>query len=92
MTSLFTRLRDRPLAHKAVALFCYGVLTFLAVYLVGNILLDNVVFFRVFEFLWFVHIVIVANQLRHGQSDFLVLALCGLIPGIINNIRNVFLV
>jgi hypothetical protein len=86
MISLFAKLRERSTLAKALLLFGYGVITFLAIYAIGNQLLGNPLFFRVFEFLWFAHILIICNQLRHGQGEFLLLAIVALSPGIINNL------
>ena len=89
MTSLFAKLRERSTVVKALLLFGYGLITFLAIYAVGNQILGNPVFFRVFEFLWFAHILIICNQIRQSQGEFLLLAVVALIPGIINNLRGV---
>lgn len=89
MSDLFTRLRARPFSHKAVGLFAYGLLTFAAIFLAGNVVFDNPIFFRVFEFLWFVHVVIVCNQLQRSQAELLGLALLALSPGIVNNLLSV---
>lgn len=90
MSRLFMRLRDRPFAMRAGYLFVYGLLTFIAIYYIGNLFFDNFVFFRVFEFIWFVHIVIIANQMQRSQRELIVLALLGLAPGIVNNLLSVF--
>jgi hypothetical protein len=86
MTNLFANMRTRSFGYKAGVLFCYGLLTFVGVYLVGTAVFDNPIIFRIFEFLWFVHIVIICNQLQRSQSELLALALIGLMPGIVNNL------
>jgi hypothetical protein len=90
MTNLFTQLRARPLAQKAAGLFGYGILTFALVYLVGVVLLDHVLLFRIFELLWFIHVLIICNQIQRSQRELLLLALIALSPGIVNNVLNVF--
>lgn len=86
MTRLFAQLRAQPTAIKALILFVYGVLTFLAIRYIGNDFLGNTVFFRVFELLWFVHMVIICNQVQQSQRELLLIALVGLSPGIVNNV------
>ena len=41
MTNMFGALRGRPFGAKAAALFGYGLLTFIGVYLVGTLVFDN---------------------------------------------------
>ncbi len=86
MTNIFGALRGRPFGAKAVTLFGYGLLTFIGVYLVGMLVFDNPIIFRIFEFLWFAHIVIICNKLQRSQSELLMLALIALSPGIVNNV------
>jgi hypothetical protein len=86
MTNIFAQLRERPFAHKALALFVYSLLTFAMIYLVGYVVLDNPLFFRVFELLWFVHIVIICNQVQRSQRELVFLAVLALSPGIVNNL------
>jgi hypothetical protein len=90
MTDLFAQLRARPFAQKAIGLFVYGLVTFALIYLVGTAVLDNPLFFRIFELLWFIHIVIICNQIQRGQRELLLLAVIALSPGIINNLLGVF--
>lgn len=86
MTRLFVQLRHRPTIVKALILFVYGLLTFLAIRYVGNDFLGNSVFFRVFELLWFAHIVIICNQVHRSQRELFLIALIALSPGIVNNL------
>lgn len=88
MAALFARLRGQSFGTKALMLFVYGLATFVGIYLVGNVVLNNPVFFRVFEFLWFIHLVIIVGRLQQSQREYLVLALIALSPGILNNIRD----
>jgi biotin transporter BioY len=89
MTAFFARLREQPTLNKALILFAYGVVTFLAIYYIGTTFLGNVIFFRVFELLWFVHVLIICTRLYNSQREFLLLALIALSPGIVNNILGV---
>jgi hypothetical protein len=91
MTELFVRLRERPFRDKLIGMLLYGVLTFAGIYAVGAILFNDLLIFRVVEFLWFVHIVIICNQIQRSQRELLLLALVALAPGIINNILVVFM-
>ena len=75
MTTLFTQLRQLPFIQKALTLFFYGLVTFGLIYLVGNVVLGNPLFFRVFELLWFVHMVIICNQVQTSQRELVLLAL-----------------
>jgi hypothetical protein len=86
MANMFGALRERPFGAKAAALFGYGLLTFIGIYLVGTLVFDNPIIFRIFEFLWFVHIVIICNKLQRSQSELLALAVIALSPGIVNNL------
>jgi hypothetical protein len=86
MATLFAQLKARPLLFKAVLILVYGAASFAFVYLIGTTLLANFLLFRIFEFLWFVHIVIIANQLSYGSSDLITLAVLGLSAGLINNL------
>jgi hypothetical protein len=89
MTTLFTRLKDQPLLTKALIIFAYGLLSFGMIWLIGAAVLDNVIAFRILEFLWFVHILVIANQISEGSSDLIALALLGLSPGLLNNLLSV---
>jgi hypothetical protein len=89
MTTLFTRLKDQPLLTKALIIFVYGLLSFGMIWLIGTVVLDNFLAFRILEFLWFVHMLIIANQVSHGSSDLITLALLGLSPGLLNNLLYV---
>ena len=86
MTTLFAQLKARPLPYKALIIFLYGVLSFSLIWLIGNQALGNPLLFRLFELLWFLHIVIIANRLAHGSTDLIVLAVLGLSPGLLNNV------
>lgn len=86
MTRLFASLRPQPTIVKALILFAYGLITFLLIHYIGNNFLGNQVFFRVFELLWFVHIVIICNQVQRSQMELLLIALAALSPGIVNNL------
>jgi hypothetical protein len=90
MTNLFGALRQRPFGYKAAALLGYGLLTFIGVALLGTVVFDNPIIFRIFEFLWFVHIVIICNQLQRSQNELIALALIALSPGIVNNVLALF--
>jgi hypothetical protein len=90
MSAFFARMRDRTTAYKAIMLFIYGLLTFLGVYYVGIVIFENAVFFRVFELLWFIHMLIICNQIQRSQSELILIALCALSPGIFNNILGLF--
>lgn len=86
MTTLFANLKARPLPFKAILVLGYGMLSFLLIWVVGEVVVDNFLLFRISELLWFVHIVIIANQLSYGSSDLITLAVLGLGPGLINNV------
>lgn len=86
MSHLFAQLRHQPMLTKSLILFVYGLLTFVAILYVGNTFLGNPVFFRVFEFLWFAHIIIICNQIQRSQRELLIIAVIALSPGIVNNL------
>ena len=88
MLALFANLKSRPLLHKAALMFVYGLLSFGLLIVVGSAL-ANPLLFRIVEFLWFVHILVVANQLSYGNSDLMTLAILGLSPGLLNNVLAV---
>jgi hypothetical protein len=90
MTHLFTQLRARPLVYKLAGLFFYGLATFGLIYLVGIVVLEHVLLFRIFELLWFVHLLIICNQLQRSQRELVLLALVALSPGLVNNLLGVF--
>jgi|GEM_PF-2121718 hypothetical protein len=90
MTNFFLQLRERPFVHKLLGLFFYGIASFSFIYLIGNVLLDNFLLFRAFELLWFIHIVIICNQIQRSQRELILLAIAGLLPGLINNIVGLF--
>jgi hypothetical protein len=90
MLGLLRRWRDRPTIYKAVGLFVYGVLTFLAISLAASRLFDNPLVFRIFELFWFFHIVYICYQLQRGQGELVLLALAGLSPGLLNNLIRLF--
>lgn len=90
MTGLFLRLREQSTAQKSIGLFVYGLTTFIAIYLLGNNFFNDFVIFRIFEFLWFVHIVIICNKIQQSQRELLLIALIALSPGIVNNILELF--
>jgi hypothetical protein len=84
------RLRDRPTLVKGVLMLIYGVATFIAIYLIGLRLFDNVLFFRIFEILWFIHIVFICSKIQRSQNELILLAALALSPGIINNLLVLF--
>lgn len=86
MVSFFANLKTRSLYTKALLIFVYGLLSFVAIWLIGNVAMTNLLAFRALEFFWFVHILIIANQISHGSGDLLAFALLGLMPGLINNV------
>ncbi|GAB4198255.1 MAG: hypothetical protein OHK0022_17330 [Roseiflexaceae bacterium] len=86
MAGMFAQLRERALPLKAAGLLIYGLLSFLVMYFVGVVVFDNVLFFRVFEFLWFAHILIICNQIQRSSAELILLALLALSPGMINNL------
>ena len=90
MLSLLEGLRERPTLVKAVIMLGYGVVTFLAIYTLALNLFDNVLFFRIFELLWFLHIVFICSKLQRSQNELVLLAALALSPGIINNMRILF--
>lgn len=90
MGGLFRRLRERSLPFKLLGLLIYGIVTFVAIYATGITLFENIVFFRVFEFLWFAHILIICYQIQRNQTEMFLLAVCGLLPGIVHNLLTVF--
>jgi hypothetical protein len=90
MTELFVRLRERPFRDKLIGMLLYGALTFAGIYAVGAVLFNDLLIFRVVEFLWFVHIVIICNQIQRSRRELLLLSLAALAPGIINNILVIF--
>lgn len=86
MTGFFATMKARPLPLKALLMLIYGLLSFALIWLIGQQMLDNFLLFRVFEFFWFVHIVVIANQLSYSSADLLALALLGLSPGLVSNV------
>jgi len=86
MSELFALMRDFSTARKAVIILAYGLASFLVTYLAGVLVLDNVVFFRFFELLWFVHIIIICLQITRDQRELFLLAALALLPGIANNL------
>lgn len=86
MTGFFANMKARPLPLKALLMLLYGLLSFALIWLVGQQMLDNFLLFRIFEFFWFVHIVVIANQLSYSSADLLTLALLGLSAGLVNNV------
>ena len=91
MTGLFLRLREQSTVQKGIGLFVYGFITFMAIYLLGYVFFNDFVIFRIFEFLWFVHIVIICNKIQQTQRELLIIALIALSPGIVNNIVELFI-
>ncbi|NOK62211.1 MAG: hypothetical protein GFH27_549327n41 [Chloroflexi bacterium AL-W] len=85
MTGLFLRLREQTTVQKGIGLFVYGLITFIAIYILGNVFFNDLVIFRIFEFLWFVHIAIICNQIQQSQRELFIIALIALSPGIVNN-------
>ena len=90
MITFFANLKARPIPIKALLMFAYGLLSFAAIWLIGNVAFDNVLIFRALEFFWFVHILIIANQISYGSGDLIAFALLGLAPGLLNNVFLAF--
>lgn len=86
LPELFSRLRDLPRASKLGVLLVYGLITFLLIYGLAMDTLENELFFRIFEFFWFVHIVIICNQIHRSQKELFTLAMVALSPGIVHNL------
>nr|WP_044200716.1 hypothetical protein [Oscillochloris trichoides] len=89
MNRIFAPLRSQSTLVKASILFVYALLTFLAIYFIGHDFLGNAVFFRVFELLWFLHMLIICNQVQQSQRELFIIALIAVSPGIVNNLIGI---
>ncbi len=85
MMTMLANLKTRPLAVRALAMLVYGVISFLLIYGVGAVVLDNPLISLVLELIWFLHILYVTNKLADESASFITIAICGLLPGLLKN-------
>jgi len=85
MSTFFANLKARPLLIRAGLMLLYGAISFVVIYVLAGQQLDNPLLSLILELLWFLHILYIVYQLADRSGEFLLLALCGLLPGMIKN-------